>query len=246
MLDYDSEARRYDETRGGEVRAEAAATAVVSLFPPGVRRVLDLGAGTGIVSAAVAGRGHDVVGIDRSFGMLRYASERLGGRRACADASSLPLRDGVFDAVYLMWLLHLVRDPEAVVGECVRVLRPGGVLVTTVDVHHAHQEVPSDVTEVLARHASARWPGNQRDGRQRVTAAATAAGAVLADECTYLGHGRGMSPRSAAASARRRVDLAASIDDARRDACVAELEALPEQEVSRQDPVYPLVSFTRG
>ncbi|MQA78616.1 MAG: methyltransferase domain-containing protein [Streptosporangiales bacterium] len=245
MLDYDLEARRYDETRGGDVRAEAAAAAVGSLLPAGVLRVLDAGAGTGIVSAAVARRGHEVFGLDRSFGMLRYAADRLGGRRMCADVTALPVRDGAFDAVYLMWLLHLVRDSEAAVAECVRVLRPGGVLVTSVDVHLAHQGVPSDVTAVLGRHATAGWPADQRDGRQRVTAAAQAAGAVPTAECTYLGYGRGMSPRAAAASARRGVDLAASVDDDRRDACVAELEALPDQEVRRPDPDYTMVSFTR-
>lgn len=246
MLDYDSEARRYDETRGGEVRAEAAAAAVENLLPPGTARVLDAGAGTGIVSAAVARHGHEVFGLDRSIGMLRYAADRLGGRRMCADARALPVRDGAFDAVYLMWLLHLVRHPEDAVAECVRVLRSGGVLVTSVDVHLAHQAVSSDVTAVLARHTAAGWPANQRDGRQRVTAAAVAAGAVPTAETTYLGHGRGMSPRDAAASARRRVDLAAAVDDARRDACVAELEALPDQEIRRPDPVYTLVSFTRA
>ncbi|NEB11380.1 SAM-dependent methyltransferase, partial [Streptomyces coelicoflavus] len=43
MLDYDKEAERYDESRGGEPRAAAAARAVLSLVPRQARRLLDVG-----------------------------------------------------------------------------------------------------------------------------------------------------------------------------------------------------------
>lgn len=125
MLDYDREAERYDATRGGQVRANAAAAALGELFSPEVRRVLDIGAGTGIVSATVAAQGRDVLALDASFGMLGQAGERLPGRRVCADATRVPFRDAMFDGVYAMWLLHLVPDSAAVVRECLRVLRQG-------------------------------------------------------------------------------------------------------------------------
>jgi 2-polyprenyl-3-methyl-5-hydroxy-6-metoxy-1,4-benzoquinol methylase len=58
-IDYAVEADRYDATRGGEERAEAAAAAITELVPhPGT--LLDVAGGTGIVSNRMAARGHQV------------------------------------------------------------------------------------------------------------------------------------------------------------------------------------------
>ncbi|NED33152.1 class I SAM-dependent methyltransferase, partial [Streptomyces sp. SID8499] len=65
-----------------------------------------------------------------------------------------------------VWLLHLLPAPEdvrAVVAECARVLRPGGVWVTTVDKAAGHN-VGSDIDAVLA----ARPPSAARDAGDEV------------------------------------------------------------------------------
>ncbi|MFF7080247.1 hypothetical protein [Streptomyces lavendulae] len=56
LLDHDAEAEAYDATRGGVPRAGAAAAAVPGLLPPHARTLLDLdlGCGTGIVTARLA------------------------------------------------------------------------------------------------------------------------------------------------------------------------------------------------
>ncbi|GAA1604842.1 hypothetical protein GCM10009764_30960 [Nocardia ninae] len=132
VLDYDNEATHYDRTRGGVPRAEAAASALSSMLPPR-SLVLDLAVGTGIVAAELAALGHRVVGIDLSDGMLRHAARRLPGRVARADATALPLPDASVDTVTAVWLLHLLTDAEPVLTEVARVLRPGGLFLTTVD-----------------------------------------------------------------------------------------------------------------
>ena len=156
---YDTEARRYDETRGGVPRAEDAASAVCRLV--GSRgRLLDVAGGTGIVSAALAGRGFDVMVCDLSVGMLALAQERLPGRAFASAADALAVCDGSVDAVTTIWLLHLLAPTTAdlVIAEAARVLRPGGHLVTTVDKSqaHGHAGAPADdrarVTAVAARH----------------------------------------------------------------------------------------------
>ncbi|MQA01388.1 MAG: methyltransferase domain-containing protein [Streptosporangiales bacterium] len=243
MLDYDREADCYDATRGGQVRADAAADALDWLFGPTVRQVLDVGAGTGIVSAALAATGKTVYGADASAGMLRLAAGRLPGRRMCADVTRLPVRDGMFDGVFVMWLLHLVRDSAGAVAECVRVLRPGGLFVTSVEVHSTHQRVASDVTEILMRYAKPGWQDRERDRRDKVVAAADAAGARYAGETTYVGHGRGMVPAHVAREMADGMVPIGRLDDDAKAACVRELEALPDQTARRPDPVYTLVAF---
>lgn len=126
MLDYDREADRYDDSRGGEARADEAARAVERLLPSGAGTVIDVGAGTGIVSTRLRRPGRVVVAVDRSSGMLTRAAGRLGGRVVRGDATRLPLRPGRADAVVSVWLLHLLSDAAPVVAEAARVLRPAG------------------------------------------------------------------------------------------------------------------------
>jgi ubiquinone/menaquinone biosynthesis C-methylase UbiE len=159
MLDYDREASRYDETRGGAARAEEAARAILSLTPPRTRVILDLAGGTGIVAERLRRDGAGVAVADLSHGMLGRARERMPGRVLRCDAMRLPLRDASVDVVAAVWLLHLVGDTEAVLIEAVRVIRPGGRFITTVNKDASHgvpTEYASDaeplVTRLAARH----------------------------------------------------------------------------------------------
>lgn len=146
MLDYDKEADAYDATRGGESRAAAAADAVLGLVPEAARSLLDVACGTGIVTRRLAtGRpGLRVTGADAAHGMARLAAARLPGAVVLADSRQFPFEDGSFDAASVVWLLHLLDDAAPVVAEAARVLRPGGVLVTTADkaaAHHAGSDM---------------------------------------------------------------------------------------------------------
>jgi predicted TPR repeat methyltransferase len=66
VINYDLEVDRYDESRGGETRAAAASAAIEQLLPVGVRLLLDVGCGTGVVTARLRRPGRTVVGVDRS------------------------------------------------------------------------------------------------------------------------------------------------------------------------------------
>ena len=102
--------------------------AVDWLLPPGARRVLDLGAGTGKLTRSLRARGLDVVAVDPSPGMLARLSAALPDvevRRGGAER--LPLPDADVDAVLVAQAWHWV-DPARAVPEVARVLRPGGAL----------------------------------------------------------------------------------------------------------------------
>jgi ubiquinone/menaquinone biosynthesis C-methylase UbiE len=139
---YDAEATVYDDSRGGQARACAAAEAVLDLVPA-EGRLLDVAGGTGIVSAELARHGFDVWVTDLSHGMLTVAAGRLPGRVVVASADRLPWPDASVDVVTSVWLLHLlpVAVADAVIAEAARVLRPGGHLATTVDKDLAHGRV---------------------------------------------------------------------------------------------------------
>ena len=100
--------------------------------------VMDLCTGTaGVAVEMVKSAGCRVVGIDLSSGMLQHARSKINAaamqddiRLARARAESLPFVDGRFDAVCFTFLLRYVDDPETTIREIVRVLRPGGRLVS--------------------------------------------------------------------------------------------------------------------
>lgn len=81
VLDYDAEAPRYDDTRGGEARASPAADAVERLLPVETRTVLDVACGTGIVTARLVRPGRAIFGADQWHGMLAFAARSTCSRR---------------------------------------------------------------------------------------------------------------------------------------------------------------------
>lgn len=101
--------------------------------------VLDVATGTGRLPRALlrqpAFEGR-VIGLDLSRRMLREAVSRTAQfadrlTYIWQDARSLPFDDDTFDGVACLEALEFTPDPLAVLAELVRVLRPGGVLLTT-------------------------------------------------------------------------------------------------------------------
>ncbi|MDH6438680.1 ubiquinone/menaquinone biosynthesis C-methylase UbiE [Streptomyces sp. SAI-144] len=246
MLDYDKEADAYDVSRGGEPRAAAAADAVLGLVPAQTRRLLDVACGTGIVTRrlAAARPATRVWGADLTYGMARMAAVRLPGAVVLADGRALPFPDGVFDAVTSVWLLHLLDRPEdvrAVVAECARVLISGGVYVTTVDKAAAH-DVGSDIDAVLAPRPRRPAP----DAAPLVQSYAAAHLLTPAGQARFTGRGQGRSPRRTAADLRRGWFTRLPPGDPLTERFAARLEALPDQELPRPDPVFSLRAFRKA
>ncbi|WP_405527933.1 class I SAM-dependent methyltransferase [Streptomyces avidinii] len=243
LLDYDAEAEAYDATRGGTPRAEAAAAAVLGLLPADAGTLLDLGCGTGIVTSRLRRPALRVLGADASHGMAATALRR-GVPVALADAARLPVRSQSLDAVSAVWLLHLLREPglvPAVIAEAARVLRPGGVLLATVDKDSAH-DVGSDIDAVFAAHLTP----TPADASGEVEAYAARAGLLPVGEARFTGHGQGRTPRGSAEAllagryASRIVPRGITAQE-----LAARLELLPDQDVPRAEPTYRIRSFVR-
>jgi SAM-dependent methyltransferase len=108
-----------------------------ALIERGLRGVvLDLGCGFGRHVLALRERGLEAFGLDRSLDLLAHAHELEGGvlrgRLVRGDSRALPFRERVFDGVVLLFSsFGYFEDDEnaCVLGECARVLKPGGVLV---------------------------------------------------------------------------------------------------------------------
>ncbi|WP_416970035.1 class I SAM-dependent methyltransferase [Streptomyces sp. 4F14] len=246
MLDYDKEAERYDALRGGEPRARAAAEAVLGLVPRDARALLDLGCGTGIVTRQLgaARPALRVTGADLTYGMARHAAARLPGAIVLADSRRLPFRDGRFDAVTSVWLLHLLPAPDDVrrtVAECARLLRPGGVYITTVDKGPAHN-VGSDIDAILAERPRSPVP----DRSETVEAYAAEAGLTPAGEARFTGRGQGRSPRRTISDLRRGWFMTLPPGHPLAPGFEERLAALPDQERPRPDPEFRLRAFWKN
>lgn len=106
-------------------------------------RILEVGVGTGL-SFDDYDHAMEVVGIDISEAMIAKARERLASGKypfvtelRVMDAAALDFPDASFDCVVAQFVITLVAEPERVMSECARVLRPGGQIIL---VNHFYSE----------------------------------------------------------------------------------------------------------
>ena len=130
---FDSLASRYDVMdalmTGGMNNVWMTALRKAVAPHPG-ERILDLAAGTGASSAALAKGGAEVVACDLSEGMIEVGRERHPEIEFVhGNAMDLDFEDGSFDAVTISWGLRNIPDPQLALREMARVVRPRGRLV---------------------------------------------------------------------------------------------------------------------
>lgn len=161
---WERHARDYDRSMrllGGPLRraSELSAQAV-----RGAGRVLEVGAGTGLVTAALARSARQVIATDYAGAMVRLLADRVTraglANVACeqADVYALRFEPSGFDAVVATNLLHLLPDLPAALVALRRVLKPQGLLIVPT---YCHEETAT--AQLLSRLlALTGFPGQRR------------------------------------------------------------------------------------
>ena len=212
-------------TSFGAVAAEYAAlrpgypaAAVAFLLGDRPRRVLDLGAGTGLLTEVLLAAGHEVVAVDLSEQMLAQLRARLPQvATATGGAESLPLPDASVDAVVAGQAAHWF-DPEPAAVELRRVLRPGGVVGFVWNTRDERVPWVRAVGELVAERA--------RDHEADQTVVARFAAALPADvETSDSGTVQQLTPEQVVASFGTRSYVVA-LDDAARARFLGGIRAL--------------------
>jgi SAM-dependent methyltransferase len=117
------------------------------------KKVLDIGAGGGFDSCRLDLKGASVTALEAnpvvaSLGSLSFPNIRYVG----GFAHALPFKAASFDFVFINAALHHMRNISNVIHESLRVLRPGGFLVTTGDPFRPDSFPASHELDVFDRH----------------------------------------------------------------------------------------------
>ncbi|PJN28177.1 class I SAM-dependent methyltransferase [Kitasatospora sp. CB02891] len=121
-LSFGSAARLYDS-----IRPAYPAQAVARAIGSEPVRVLDLGAGTGLLTRVLRAAGHEVIAVEPDAQMRVVAAERHPGTQVLAgSAEDIPLPDGSVDAVVVGQAYHWF-TPQDALPQIHRVLRKDGV-----------------------------------------------------------------------------------------------------------------------
>lgn len=175
---WDEDAATYDRTPSHypQTPAEWAAWrgSLELLLPPAPSRVLDVGAGTGFLSVAVAGLGHMVTAVDLSEQMLAQLTAKASAQRLTvtaiqASADQVPLEG--FDVVMSRHLLWTLPDPEGALRAW-RAAGPAGRLLLVDSVWGVGQSAADRVRlrgRRLARRLAAAPSGHHAEYDESIT-----------------------------------------------------------------------------
>ena len=184
MIDpWDQIAPQYDAWYATPLGAFALEVEIAALVALGGqltgRRGLEVGCGTGQFGRVFTQRGVRMFGVDRSAAMLKEAARHsMETLTLCrAEGEHLPCPGSSFDLVVAVTVLEFARDPQAILAETWRVLRPGGKLIVGVlnawslwaiarrlrcsesPYVHAHFYQPPELMRLLATFGPVMWRG---------------------------------------------------------------------------------------
>lgn len=132
---WDKHAKNYDRSMALLGRPIPRMVALAGEATRGLGRVLEVAAGTGLVTPALAAGATEVIATDYSAAMVAALKRRVldagvtNVRCEQADLYALRFDDAMFDAVVAANVLHLVPDLQGALAALQRVVKPGGRIV---------------------------------------------------------------------------------------------------------------------
>lgn len=178
---WERHARRYDRSTRILARPVPRMLELVAEAARGRARVLEVAAGTGLLTSVIAPVVGELIATDYAAEMVgqldaRVRAEGLTNVRCeRADLYDLPYEPGRFDAVFAANVLHLVPDLERALAALRRVLAPGGILVAPTYLH-----AETFGARVLSRvFALTGFPGHRRFTSANLSAALASAGLAV-------------------------------------------------------------------
>jgi SAM-dependent methyltransferase len=143
-LSFGSAADRYDANRPSYPPA-----ALTWALGTQSRQVVDLGAGTGILTRVLRSLGHDVRPVEPDEGMrARLSTSSPEVTPLAGTAEQIPLPDAAVDAVMAGQAYHWF-DPERAHPEIARVIRPGGVFAPVWNIRDESVAWVAELSEII-------------------------------------------------------------------------------------------------
>jgi ubiquinone/menaquinone biosynthesis C-methylase UbiE len=189
VMDTEEEARDYDAMDHAQVNARFCDDLLAMGSRP--RRVLDVGTGTALIPIELCRRDPrvEVDAIDLASHMLALAERNVAraelGRRirvARVDAKATPWGDGSFDAVMSNSIVHHIPEPQQVLAEVWRLVRPGGALFVRDLERPANAARVAELVSTYAPIPDAAPEVRSMHQRQRALFEASLLAALAADE----------------------------------------------------------------
>jgi len=135
VIQFDEQARQWDQDAGKVERARRVAEAIVAQAGPlDGQRGLEFGCGTGLLGFALQPHLGHVTLADTSRGMLEVLREKIAASGAGnmtpleRDLTAGPLPEDPYDLVFTLMTLHHVPDTDGILARFHALLRPGGQL----------------------------------------------------------------------------------------------------------------------
>jgi len=127
------------------------------LAPKSGERILDVGCGTGQLTAEIAQAGATTVGVDQSASMIAQARGNFPSLQfEVQDVCGLPYHEE-FDAVFSNAVLHWVKRAEEAAAAMSRALKLGGRLVLEMGGFGNNREMLKALSEALGSEAEYPW-----------------------------------------------------------------------------------------